>query len=175
MTGAMKELDVRSILRDGGEPFPVIMETVAGLGPGEGLRLVATFRPVPLFSVMARHGYDHQANEIGNGEWEVLFTPVAAPDMVVLSPPGVTNPDTWPDPSEYLDLSAADAAGQISQVLDAVDDVQPGEVIFALFAAEPVALYNELFSRGHMWTGNFDTTRTAFRMFIRVGKGGGSH
>ena len=37
------ELDVRPILAAGGEPFDRIMEMVASLAPGEGLRLLAPF------------------------------------------------------------------------------------------------------------------------------------
>ena len=42
MTTPFKELDVRPILRNGGEPFQAIMEAVQSLKPGEGLRLIAT-------------------------------------------------------------------------------------------------------------------------------------
>jgi uncharacterized protein (DUF2249 family) len=71
-------LDVRPALRDGGEPFEQIMAAVATLQPGQGLRLYATFKPVPLLSVLGARGFSHQAREIGGGDWEVLFTPTAA-------------------------------------------------------------------------------------------------
>ncbi len=70
-------LDVRSTLRNGGEPFEAIMATVAALHPGQGLRLYATFKPVPLLNVLGARGFSHQAREIGGGDWEVLFTPAA--------------------------------------------------------------------------------------------------
>jgi len=49
-------LDVRPELRAGGEPFGRIMQAVAGLAPGQGLRLLATFEPVPLYAVLSRKG-----------------------------------------------------------------------------------------------------------------------
>lgn len=45
------DLDVRPILRDGGEPFSVIMAALAKLEPAQGIRLYATFKPIPLFAV----------------------------------------------------------------------------------------------------------------------------
>lgn len=76
MTSApLSTLDVREILRAGGEPFSKIMEAVEGLSPGQGLRLLATFKPVPLFGVMAQRGFGHAEREIGGGDWEVIFTP----------------------------------------------------------------------------------------------------
>ncbi len=78
MTAQFAELDVRPILRSGGEPFQEIMGAVASLRAGQGLRLLATFKPTPLFSVMASKGFSHEAREIGGGDWEVLFQPQGA-------------------------------------------------------------------------------------------------
>ncbi len=71
-------LDVRDILKAGGEPFSHIMQAVESLSPGQGLRLLATFKPVPLFGVMAQRGFGHTEREIGGGDWEVVFMPTRA-------------------------------------------------------------------------------------------------
>lgn len=77
MTETFVELDVRPILRSGGEPFGEIMGAIAGLEPGQGLRLLATFKPVPLFNVLGARGFAHEARELADGDWEVLFRPEA--------------------------------------------------------------------------------------------------
>ena len=79
MTSPHYELDVRPILRQGGEPFSAIMEAVAALAPGQGLRLLATFKPLPLFQVLGARGFEASSREIGNGDWEVVFSPTGAP------------------------------------------------------------------------------------------------
>ena len=71
------DVDVRPVLRAGGEPFSVIMAALERLEPGQGLRLYATFKPIPLFAVMADKGFSHSAQALDAGEWEVLFTPGA--------------------------------------------------------------------------------------------------
>ena len=76
-TADLSTLDVRDILKAGGEPFSQIMQAVEALTPGQGLRLLATFKPVPLFGVMAQRGFGHREREIGGGDWEVIFTPAA--------------------------------------------------------------------------------------------------
>ncbi len=43
------DVDVRPILREGGEPFSAIMAAVDALAPGQSLRLLATFKPIPCF------------------------------------------------------------------------------------------------------------------------------
>ena len=75
-------LDVRDILKAGGEPFSHIMQAVESLPPGQGLRLLATFKPVPLFGVMAQRGFGHTEREIGGGDWEVVFMPAHAASAV---------------------------------------------------------------------------------------------
>lgn len=81
MAEDIAELDVRPILKSGGEPFGEIMKAVEGLQPGQSLRLIATFKPVPLFAVMQGKGYGHEEKEIGGGDWEVLFRPTAGGDV----------------------------------------------------------------------------------------------
>ena len=71
------DVDVRPILRAGGEPFSVIMSALESLDPGQGLRLYATFKPVPLFAVMGDKGFVHSERALDAGEWEILFTPAA--------------------------------------------------------------------------------------------------
>lgn len=70
------DVDVRPILRTGGEPFSTIMAAVASVRPVQGTRLYSPFKLVPLFDVMASKGFAHSASEIGGGDRQVLFTPL---------------------------------------------------------------------------------------------------
>ena len=67
------ELDVRDDLRNGREPFSRIMAAVALLRPSSVLRLRTTFEPVPLFSVLAKRGFEHHAEQHGAEDWLVWF------------------------------------------------------------------------------------------------------
>lgn len=162
------ELDVRPLLKSGSDPFQAIMSAVDGLAPGQPLKLIATFRPVPLFSVMAGRGFAHQDQPLGNGDWEVLFTPEEQVDEIRVSA-GDTGLDTWPDPARQLDLTDLDPPEPMVRILAAVEKMQAGEVLFALLAREPLFLYPELAKRGHKWAGNFDAAGETYRILIRVG------
>src|SRR5215467_13285390 len=70
-------LDVREDLRSGREPFSKIMSTVAALRDDEQFLLIVPFQPVPLFDVMNRRGFSHDAQITETGDWEVLFTRAA--------------------------------------------------------------------------------------------------
>jgi len=71
--GQVTELDVRPYLRKKLEPFKVIMDTVAGLGPDDVFVLHATFKPTPLFGVLKVKGFAHRVEEIGPEYWIVAF------------------------------------------------------------------------------------------------------
>ncbi|WP_439632023.1 DUF2249 domain-containing protein [Shinella sp.] len=166
---APKVLDVRPILKSGGEPFQAIMDAVQGLVPGQALKLIATFRPQPLFRVMAGRGFDHEAREIDGGDWEVLFTPQSKAAPVETSV-DADRPETWPDPSLHLDLADLDPPEPMVRILAAAEEIDPGDVLFALLSREPLFLFPELTKRGHQWAGNFDKTGSAYRILVRVGR-----
>ena len=79
MATTFVEVDVRPILRAGGEPFEKIMEAASALQPGQGLKLFATFKPTALLHVLGSKGFTHEAKELDGGEWEVLFSPSGEP------------------------------------------------------------------------------------------------
>lgn len=162
------ELDVRPILKNGGEPFQAIIQAVQALQPGQPLRLLATFRPVPLFQVMAGRGFDHIDREIDGGDWEVLFMPKSAASEADVSD-DADEPAAWPEPERYLDLADLDPPEPMVRVLAATEKMEPGEVLFALLSREPVFLFPELKKRGHQWAGNLSEDGAAYRLLVRIG------
>lgn len=165
-----RELDVRPIMHAGGEPFQAIMEAVAALAPGQPLRLLAPFRPVPLFSVMANRGFAASDRALGEGDWEVTFSPVAAAESTEGLAFG-SSPSAmfWGDPILELDLGDLDPPEPMVRILEALEELAPGDVLFALLAREPLFLFPELAQRHHEWAGNFDAAGTAYRLLIRHG------
>lgn len=73
MNNNIVTLDVRADIRAGRQPCSSIMGAATGLKDGESLRLLAPFEPKPLFEVLGQQGFAHSAQEIGDGDWEVLF------------------------------------------------------------------------------------------------------
>lgn len=165
------ELDVRPILRDGGDPFSAIMGAVARLSQGQRLRLYAPFKPSPLFDVMTNRGFACDASPLPQGDWLVIFTPAAevgsrAAESVAEAP------ETWPDPAYYLDCSSLAQRAPMERILARLDGMSEGTVLFALLTGEPIALFAELAARGHAWVGEVDDTGQAYRMLIRAGHRG---
>jgi TusA-related sulfurtransferase len=175
------DVDVRPILRAGGEPFAEIMRAVAALKPGEGLRLFATFKPVPLLSVLGSKGFSHRATELTGGDWEVLFTPsqARAADADADAGTSRTADDgkddiAWPQPAHELDNRDLEPPEPMVRILAATEKMAPGEVLSALLCREPIFLLRELAKRGHGWRGNFEPDGKTYKVLIRVGPSRGA-
>ena len=160
------DVDVRPILRAGGEPFSVIMAALERLEPGQGLRLYATFKPVPLFAVMADKGFAYSAQALDAGEWEVLFTPTATQKPASSS--GTPAFDDWPEPAVKLDNRDLDPPEPMVRILAAAEKLGPGETLSALLRREPVFLFPQLEKRGFHWLGGFLPDDATYELTVRA-------
>lgn len=164
------ELDVRPMLARGEEPFGAIMEAVERLRPGQALRLLAPFRPAPLFNVMANRGFDCADRQRDDGVWEVIFTPLgtglADKGLAPGSAPGA---GFWPDPVLELELIGLAPPEPMVRILEEITALPPGQVLFALLDREPMFLFPELAQRGHEWAGNFASDGQTYRLMVRAG------
>ncbi len=159
------DLDVRPILKSGGAPFGVIMEAVAALAPGQSLRLLAPFKPVPLFQALGARGFQPAAREIGNGDWEVTFSPVDSPAPESKAASGEAD---WPEPRLCLDNRDLEPPEPMVKTLEALETLAPGETLAALVPREPLFLFDQLRDRGHAWRGSFEADGS-YRIVIRAG------
>jgi uncharacterized protein (DUF2249 family) len=167
---AFRELDVRPILRSGGEPFQKIMEAVAALAPGQGLRVLATFKPTPLMSVLSSKGFSNEARQIEGGDWEVLFRPTNATVAPAAGSAALPAGDAvWPEPLQQMDNRELDPPEPLVRILAATELMKPGEVLSALLCREPIFLLPELAKRGHSWRGGFEPDGKSYRILVRVG------
>jgi len=70
-------LDVRPLLAQGIEPFNAIVEAKQQLKPGQMLVLRAPFEPVPLYEIFRSEGYQVEAKQQAENDWEIRFIPEA--------------------------------------------------------------------------------------------------
>ncbi len=152
-TTAPFTLDVRPLLQSGGEPLPRILKAVSELEPGQALRLLATFEPIPLYAVLGRKGFAHAAIHHGKDDWEVLFTPdpqaAAEPRKQRPAPASHSGSGAgWPEPTWTLDNRGLEPPEPMVRILSALEDLAPGEVLEAWNDREPLLLYPELEARG---------------------------
>ncbi|HET9107797.1 MAG TPA: DUF2249 domain-containing protein [Steroidobacteraceae bacterium] len=143
-------LDLREDLRKGGEPLPRILQAVGQLRPGQSLRLLATFEPLPLYAVLGRKGFGHRAVRHAEGDWEVIFSPQGSMPTQPAAAPTASDMAIalWPKPSASLDNRGLLPPEPMVRILDALERLGPGQVLEALNERDPVFLYPELQARG---------------------------
>lgn len=151
MSESLSTLDVRPILEAGGEPFAEIMKATSSLEPGQGLRLLVSFRPVPLFSVMEGKGYSHCERELDGGDWEIIFRPVGTAGASTAAPGAgaVDDIGAWPAPVHALDLRGMMPPDPMVITLETIEGMNVGEVMEGCYDRDPLLLYPELEARGH--------------------------
>lgn len=142
-------LDVREEIRQGREPFSLIMRTVMTLKPAEGLLLIAPFEPIPLYSVMANKGYAHQTKEQADGSWEILFEKRDAPSgsgAASATPAKATNKAA--KPITEVDARGLEPPQPLVSILEAVAALPPGAELRAHTDRRPLHLLTQLEERG---------------------------
>lgn len=153
MSASIVTLDVRQEIRAGIEPFTKIMKTVGGLEPGQELRLLAPFKPLPLFSVLARKGFSHREQLIGDGEWEVVFS--RTPEPAYAEPMPGTAPESSCRCSAAPETVVVDARGleppqPLVTILEAVASLPADATMQAHTDRRPMHLYTHLTERGYV-------------------------
>lgn len=144
-------LDVRKEVRAGIEPFSQIMETVDGLKAGQDFRLLAPFKPLPLFTVLARKGYSHVAQPLEGGEWEVIFTPGKKSEPVVAG--SNSSSEDSCGCNAILETVVVDARGleppqPLVTIFEALANLPGNAMMHALTDRRPMHLYVHLTERG---------------------------
>ncbi len=86
-----KTIDVRGIQ---GNFFQGLKNKAEGLGEGEGLEIIQSFDPIPLYEVMEDLGYEHYTEQAGEAEFHAFFYRAkvkAAEKTIPMRPAALTN------------------------------------------------------------------------------------
>lgn len=163
------ELDVRDDLRNGREPFSRIITAVAALHDGEVLHLRATFEPVPLFALLDKRGFAHDAEQHAPDDWSAWFyRPTGSPEQAgVIAPiqsptarPDATATNASADPALTadalrevpLDVRGLEPPEPMVRTLEALEQLPAGRVLLHINIRVPQLLLPILAERGFQFT-----------------------
>jgi alkylhydroperoxidase/carboxymuconolactone decarboxylase family protein YurZ len=77
-------VDVRELR---GNFLPMIQKKAASMPVGQGLRVIQSFEPVPLYTVLGEIGFEHESEQVSDDEYHVYFYRAAAPATEVPTAP----------------------------------------------------------------------------------------
>lgn len=180
------DVDVREDLRNGREPFARIMAARDELPEGGALRVRAIFEPVPLYGVMAKHGLDHQTEELAPQDWRVwFFDPAAVEGASELAEPAAPaagsnaereaasgsegdqeGADELSDDLVVLDVRGLEPPEPLVRTLEALEVLPGGSTLLHINVREPVYLFPHLEQRGASWEVRVENGDLV-RVFIR--------
>jgi uncharacterized protein (DUF2249 family) len=146
-------LDVREDIRNGREPFSKIMKAVVALPADAALLLIAPFEPAPLFGVLEKKGFQHEARPLESGDWEVLFSrpptaPPAEATPIAASCDFSNRTAAALPPVTEVDARGLEPPQPMVIILEALAVLPVGTGLHARTDRRPMHLYPQLEERG---------------------------
>ena len=143
-------LDVREDLRSGQHPFNKIQSALGNVAPGESLRLLVPFEPVPLFHVAAGKGLGHTSKQTAEGDWEILFSHgvVNESQSAPSHRAGCGCHETSPAEITDVDARGLEPPQPMVRILEALAHLPRGAKLRARTDRRPIHLYSQLADRG---------------------------
>lgn len=86
-TDKKDEFEVVDVRELRGNFLPMIQKKAAALPVGQGLHVIQSFEPVPLYAVLGDMGFEHETVQEGEQTYHVYFYRVAAPVAASEAPP----------------------------------------------------------------------------------------
>ncbi|MBK0402390.1 DUF2249 domain-containing protein [Adhaeribacter sp. BT258] len=159
------ELDVREAIETGNDPFNLIMEAVKDLQPSQALKLINTFEPTPLITILNKRGYRHFVEEISaNLVYTYFYKKVAnktvanaAEKVETLAQPDAKNTfgemkQKFAGRLREIDVRYLEMPLPMTTILETLADLKPGEALFVIHKRVPQFLLPQLAERGFAYT-----------------------
>jgi uncharacterized protein (DUF2249 family) len=146
-------MDVRPILAGGEDPLNQILAKIKKLNTGEVLKVINTFEPTPLVSLLAKRGYDSYVNKITNNYVETFFCKITdeAPEKVE---PVDLKFDGWLEAidrfkgkTESIDVRHLEMPLPMTTILESLEVLPENKALFVFHKKIPVFLLPELSER----------------------------
>lgn len=145
------ELDVREILENKQDPLPIISKTVKSISKGHALKLINSFEPTPLISLLGRQGFESFTEYVSP---DITATYFYRKDEQVSTPEIRAGSENW---EEYLekykdhmvriDVRTLEMPGPMMAILDALDTLPDDSALYVHHKRIPVFLLPELKER----------------------------
>lgn len=146
------ELDVRSILDAGKDPFNLILEKVNKLQPKQILKLINSFEPVPLIQLLGKQGFETYSEIINEN---LVFTYFFKSEKVKNSKPEIKNANqNWEETLKKfegklktIDVRPLEMPLPMLTILDELEKLPNGNALYVYHKRIPVFLLPELQER----------------------------
>jgi uncharacterized protein (DUF2249 family) len=147
--------DVRPILSSNADPLQDILAKVRSLLPGQVLKIINTFEPTPLISLLHRQGFESFVNMIDYNLIETYFYKKEGGFVNKVTIPRSADNDDWNDvlkiyrdKIQEIDVRHLEMPQPMLAILDGLDNLPQGYALYVHHKRIPVFLLPELNERG---------------------------
>lgn len=143
------QLDVRPILESGVDPFQNIMAAVKEIKDDEVLLIINSFEPIPLYSVLAKKGFEHWT-EKENGLFRIYFYK----NKEAVQNDNSEKQKTSLNETDYKNVIELDVRELVPpepmiKILETLPQVDENTLLLVHHHREPMMLYPKLEERGY--------------------------
>lgn len=156
--GKVVELDVRPVIEGGSDPFNMIMEAIKDLPEGAVLKIINSFEPIPLITILREKGYESKVERPEEGVVHTYFKKGEAAKETDLSKTENFEPgDFDAKMQEYcerlktIDVRHLEMPEPMVKILTELEVLPEGHALFVHHKKFPKFLLPELKSRGYQF------------------------
>ena len=149
----IRELDVRPIIDSGEDPLSLISKTVKDIKKGNALKIINSFEPTPLLSLLKKQGFDSYVDTIDDNLVETYFYKTG--ENIVDFNKEVDADDGWDTYMEKYDghMETVDVRDlpmpqPMMTILAAIEKLPENKALFVYHKKIPVFLLPELKEKG---------------------------
>lgn len=149
----IQELDVRPIIDAGEDPLSLIVKSVKSIKQGGVLKIINSFEPTPLLSLLKKQGFDHYVDTIDEYVVETYFYKTG--DAVLDSDQGQNAEEGWDSylekykgQLETVDVRDLPMPQPMMTILEAIETLPKEKALFVYHKKIPVFLLPELKDKG---------------------------
>lgn len=145
-------LDVRPVIEGGKDPFNIIMKKIKELQAGNILKLINSFEPAPLITILSKHGFEYYVEHEGENVVNTFFHKNDA--NANISKPQINNAADWDEVLKRfednlitVDVRHLEMPQPMLTILDALEKLPNKKALFVHHKRIPVFLLPELEER----------------------------
>ncbi len=149
----IEEMDVRGIISSGKDPLQPIMKKSSELKPGQVLKLVNTFEPVPLMRLLENKGFCSYADIISDDLVETYF--YRKENAALKEEEELLSDESWDNIIQdyqgkivYINVQQLEMPQPMMKILESLDALPGEHALFVYHKRVPVFLLPELRKRG---------------------------
>ncbi|MEO7484661.1 MAG: DUF2249 domain-containing protein [Ferruginibacter sp.] len=151
-TADIIELDVRTEIESGKDPLNLIMKAVKPLQPGQVLKLINSFEPVPLILLLEKQGFETYTETINDNLVYTFFhknqpTSIKETDTSKAGQGWDKMLQRFTNKMETVDVRQLEMPLPMLTILDALDKLPDEKALYVIHKRIPVFLLPELTDR----------------------------